>query len=136
MGDASDIDLRSFLLEHVEDLEEFEILLCLYEHAGDAGMNLDDVTAAVRVPSVTIRSSLERLAARGLISCTAIAPAVYRFDAPSADREAFSRVAAAYRDNPLEVMRIMTSIAVERVRTAAVQRFADCFRFGGPKTRG
>lgn len=136
MGDGSDTDLRSFLLEHVEDLEEFEILLCLFERGGEAGMSRDEVTAAVRFPSLTIRNSLERLAARGLVSCTAIEPAVYRFDPPSADREAFGRVAAAYRENPLEVMRIMTSIAVERVRTAAVERFADCFRFGGPKPRG
>lgn len=136
MGDGNDTDLRSFLLEHVEDLEEFEILLCLFERGGEAGMSLDDVTAAVRFPSLTIRSSLERLAARGLISCTAIEPALYRFDPPVAERETFRRVAAAYRDNPLEVMRIMTSIAVERLRTAAVQRFADCFRLGGPKPRG
>ena len=136
MGAGSDNELRSFLLEHVEDLEEFEVLLCLYERAGDAGMTLDDVTTTVRFPSATIRSSLERLATRGLITCTALEPALYRFDPPGADREAFGRVAAAYRENPLEVMRIMTSIAVERVRTAAVQRFADCFRFGGPKSRG
>jgi hypothetical protein len=135
--DGSASALRTFLLDHVEDLEELEVLLCLYERGGDDGLRLEEVTDAVRFPPAAIVGALERLAARGHISCTAIEPALYRFEPANPDMtEAFARVAAAYRENPLEVMRLMSSIALERVRTAAIRRFADCFRIGGPKSRG
>jgi hypothetical protein len=137
VNDGSASDLRTFLLDHVEDLEELEVLLCLYEHGGEKGLRLEEVTDRVRFPQPAIVGALEHLAARGHISCTAIEPALYRFEPASpATAEAFARVAAAYRENPLEVMRLMSSIALDRVRTAALRRFADCFRIGGPKPRG
>lgn len=124
MSDSS-ANLRVALLELVDDLEELEVLLCVREQGGRKGLGFEAIMRVVSFTRPAVRGALERLAARGLISCTAIEPAVYRFDPQSARMgETFTRIAAAYRDNPLEVMRLMSAIAVERVRTAAAKRFS------------
>jgi hypothetical protein len=127
--------LRAFLFEHVEDLEELEILA--YLHARREGATLAVIADGVRFPLSTVLPVLERLAARGTVSCSALEPAEYRFEASDADaRQRFEEVFAAYRANPSVVMKLMTSNAIDRVRTAAMRRFADSFRLKGPKSDG
>jgi hypothetical protein len=127
--------IRAFLLEHVEDLEELEILAFL--HARREGATLAGIADGVRFPVSTVLSVLERLAAQGTVSCSALEPAEYRFETSDAVvRERFEEVFAAYRANPLVVMKLMTSNAIDRVRTAAMRRFADSFRLKGPKSNG
>jgi hypothetical protein len=127
--------LRWFLFEHVEDLEELEILACL--RARSQGATLTVIANEIRFPLPTVLPVLERLVARGIVSCTALEPAEYRFEAPDAEtRQQFERVFEVYRADPSAVMKLMTSNAIDRVRTAAMRTFADGFRLKGPKSHG
>src|SRR5690349_8474455 len=127
--------LRRFLFEHVEDLEELEVLACLHDRREEATLAV--IADEIRFPARTVLPVLERLAARGIVSCTALEPAQYRFEAPDAEaRQRFEEVFAAYRANPSALMKLMTSNAIDRVRTAAMRTFADGFRLKGPKSNG
>ncbi len=136
MPESPSLDqLRSFLFEHVEDLEELHVLAHL--HARRESATLAVIADEVRFPLPIVLSVLERLAARGIVSCSALEPAEYRFEASDAAvRQRFEDAFATYRANPSVVMQLMTSNAIDRVRTAAMRTFADSFRLKGPKSHG
>ena len=135
-GDAHLEELRRFLAEHVEELDEL-VVLAFLETRGSEGAPLSAVVEAVPFTEATARAVLERLAARELVSCSALEPAEYRFaPADPATRAELERVFTTYRENPIVVMNLMTANAIERVRTAALRTFADAFRIGRPKSNG
>ncbi|HTQ05143.1 MAG TPA: hypothetical protein VMI54_14865 [Polyangiaceae bacterium] len=131
-----DGELRQLLLEHFEDLEELEILARFHER-GPGMWNEAEVAAMTQFPLASTREALRRLAARGLLEPGATAPPVYRLSMPDAAiHEALTGVIAVYRSEPLKVIGIMTTHAIQKVRTAAITTFAECFRIGGPKSHG
>ncbi len=134
---TDDEELRRFLFEHVEDLEDLEIIARFHELGDDRLLNAAELAVLTRFPDTTTREALARLAARGLLAPTATEPVSYRYVIADASlRERLERAVVEYRQQPIKVMGMMTSNAIERVRTAAVRTFAECFRIGGPKSRG
>lgn len=136
LEDAELEALKKFLFEHVVDLEELQILARLHRDGGKGSFTEEEVAAATGLPVGTTRDTLQRLSARGLLAPSAIGPAVYRCVADGAVRELLDRVLSEYQTNPLQVMGLMTSNAIERVKTSAMRAFADSFRIRGPKSNG
>jgi DNA-binding IclR family transcriptional regulator len=135
--DAHELEeLRKFLLEHVEGLEDLEILARFRETPDGAWLTTGEVASLTTFPLATTQDALRRLAARGLLAPTATEPAAYRYARPASSADPLARVIAEYRSNPLQVMGLMTANAIERVRTSAMMTFAECFRIGGPKANG
>jgi len=128
--------LEKFLFEHVVDLEELQILARFQRDDGKGSFTEEDVAAATGLPVGTTRDTLQRLSARGLLAPSATEPAVYRYVLDGADRELLDRALWEYQTNPLQVLGVMTSNAIERVRTSAMRAFADSFRIRGPKSNG
>jgi hypothetical protein len=128
-------ELKAFLFEQVETLEELAILAFLHARGSEGATQAAVAQAIGFPPAVTLRA-LEQLCTRGTISCSALEPAEYRFEPTSATRAMFERVFRQYNANPLGLMKFMTANAIERVRTAALRTFADAFRIGGPKSNG
>ena len=136
MLESSEADkLKSFLADHVEDLEEL-VLLAALQARGPAGSTLVKLVDTTRLPVETIRAHLDKLAARGLVACSVLEPAEYRFEPPEALRQPFERVLDQYRADPMSVLMLLSANAIERVRTGALRAFADAFRLGGPKSNG
>lgn len=136
MPESSELEtLKGFLAEHVEDLEELVVLAEL-ETRGAKPSTLADLGDSVPLPSETTQAVLAKLAARGLVACSVLEPADYRLEPPEGLREPLARVLAHYRADPLAVLMILSSNAIERVRNAALHTFADAFRIGGPKSNG
>lgn len=133
LEDAELEALKKFLFEHVVDLEELQILARLQRGAGKDAYTEEEVAAATGLPVGTTRDTLQRLCARGLLAPSATAPVVYRYVLDGADRELLDHALSEYQTNPLQVMALMTSNAIERVRTSAMRAFADSFRIRGPK---
>jgi len=46
------------------------------------------------------------------------------------------RLAAAYRENPIPIIKLMSANAIERLRTAALRTFADAFILRKDKNGG
>lgn len=129
-------ELRRWLFQYCEDLGELEILARLRDVRDGQALNEDDVAALSGLTLEVTREALGALSARQLIASTD-APPRYRYAIDDSEaRERVDQVIEAYRAHPLEIMSLLTANAIERVRTAAVTTFAECFRFGGPKSRG
>jgi hypothetical protein len=130
-------ELKGFLFEHIEDLDELEILLWSRRHLPESWMSGTAIAEAHPFPAERTLDVLERLSARALLVREAGNPPRYRCDPPDASlRTMLDRMLTAYEANPLRFFQLMNANAIERVRTAAIRTFAECFRIGGPKSNG
>lgn len=136
LEDAELEAFKKFLFEHVVDLEELQILARFQRDAGRGPFTEEEVAAATGLPLSTTRDTLRRLSARGLLAPSATEPAVYRYGVDGAARELLDRLLSEYEANPLQVLGLMTTNAIERVRTSAMRAFADSFRIKGAKSNG
>jgi hypothetical protein len=135
-GPDSD-ELRQFLLDHVEDLAELEVLAWFHRQAEGTWAAEAELLTAMPFPPDTTAVALERLVQRELVSRTAQKPGLVCYESRDpAFREMLRRAIEEYRANPVQFMALMTAISIERVRTAALTTFAECFRLGGPKGYG
>jgi hypothetical protein len=130
-------ELKQFLLHHVEDLAELEILAWLHPDREGNAVPETALIEAMPFPTDTTTAALERLVLRGLVSRTAEKPNLVSYVPPDTEfRDLLRAAIEEYRKNPVQFMALMTAIALERVRTAALTTFAECFRLGGPKPHG
>jgi hypothetical protein len=121
--------LRRFLGDHVSGYEELETLLLVAREA-ERDWTDSEVAASLNVPIEPISSALEGLFSSGIVAAAQRgALTAYRY-APKTDilREEVAELQRAYSDQRLTVMQIMSANALERMRTATIQRFADAFR--------
>lgn len=128
--------LKQFLLEHVEGYEDLEVLAWFSGQPQATLATAVDIAQKVGFPPAIIETAVERLVARGLLERTGKDGAFFRYAVDEDFRRTMAKIASLYQANPREVMELMTANAIERVRTAALRTFADCFRIRGPKSGG
>jgi hypothetical protein len=125
--------LKELLFELVESFEELEVLV--WFHAlGEGSMGEASLIGQQTVaPEEAAHLALARLASRGILSASNAAPDQYLYTPSAEARAAIDRIVHEYRENTVQVMGLMTSNAIERVRTAAARTFAESFRIRHPK---
>lgn len=121
--------LCRFLRDHVSGYEELEALLLIARQA-ERSWTADEVAASLNVPVEPIATALGRLVATELVEVVQGGErAAYRYAARTDMlRDKVAELQRAYAEQRLMVMQMMSTNALERVRTAAHQRFADAFR--------
>jgi DNA-binding IclR family transcriptional regulator len=119
-------DVRSFLEVNIEDYEQLEALLLLH---ADSLASFSPATVASRVglaPESAV-DALQNLKRRGL----AVGPEAdgsFRLAPPSPQlAQTLERLAHAYAVTRLEVVKLMSANALERLRSAALRTFSDAF---------
>jgi DNA-binding MarR family transcriptional regulator len=128
--------LKRFLFEHVESYEDLGVLVWFHRRSGASG-TAARIAADAGLPEASVEEAIEKLSARGLLSRSAEQDAAFHYTpADAAIREVLNRVMDLYENNAVEIVGFMTANAIERVRTAGTRMFAECFRIGGPKSRG
>jgi hypothetical protein len=129
--DSAPDDLQRFLVEHVISYEELDVLLLLVRGGGD--WSAKSVGESLGAATRDCRVALESLVARGLLA-TAGDPATFRYS-PKTDEIArgVDMLDRTYREQRALVAMMMSSNALERVRTSAIRTFAEAFRLKGPK---
>jgi DNA-binding MarR family transcriptional regulator len=129
-------DLKAFLFEYVESYEELGVFVWFHRRSG-ASAPAARIAEESGLPEASVVDALDRLLARGLLSRSSEDVTAFRYT-PAEDtvRDAVNRVMDLYQNNAVEVVGFMTANAIERVRTAGMRLFADCFRVGGPKSGG
>lgn len=129
-----DEEVRSLLERHVDSFEGLEALLLLRRQHG-APMSLDAVRGGIRIPTPDLERALARLQRGGLVSVRREANTDGYVYAPKTSKLAASveRLAALYADSPVEIARMLTERALDRVRSEAAQLFADAFVLGRKK---
>jgi hypothetical protein len=129
LSDARELpeDVRALLHEHIESYEQLEVLLLLrrerYEQwTGEA------LAARLRVRAELIDTALAGLEASGLIELAGAAPARFAYRPASSGLDAaVGRLEREYAERPILVIQLMSTNAIERLRTAALHTFADAF---------
>lgn len=136
MTDELDADVRRLLFERVTSYEQLEALLLL--HASPAqDWTARDVAAALRIDVGNATAALTALAAQRLLEPSSGQPPQRHRYAPadSALATCTDKLARAYAESRLEVVKQMSINAIERVRSSAARTFADAFLLGHKKPK-
>lgn len=130
-------DIQKFLCEHILSYEQLELLLIMRAEQG-VSWTQDLLCARLSLTASLVGAALEGLESERLIQARAGASGKeYRYVRQNDDIEAtIGRLGAAYRENPLPIVKSMSASAIERLRTAALRTFADAFILRKDKDRG
>ena len=127
MGDTIPEDVRAFLSLYIESYEQLEILLLLRrEPSLWTGQRL---CSRLNVSLSLVQAAVSALYAKGLVQPLS-GPSEEHYKAQSRAEpldETMERLASVYADWPIEIIRLMSTNAIERVRTAALRTFVDAF---------
>jgi hypothetical protein len=126
---AEDIpeDVRQLLRDHVTSFERLEVLLLL-EAAPEQIFDIVTVCERVRMPEDIIGAALDALAAGQLIEKVPTAPhPTYRFAPGSPLRTAVHALTLSYDERRAAIMSIMSTNAIERLRSSTIRTFSDSF---------
>jgi hypothetical protein len=124
-------DVQRFLQEHVESLEQLEILVLLQRRAELAWSALD-VAEELRIRDSVAEEELRRLSARGLLAAAG-SNAGLRFrylPRSEALAQMTRRLVETYGTQRVAIMRLMTANAIQRLRSGALGVFSNAFVFG------
>jgi hypothetical protein len=125
--------VRALLRDHIESYEQLEMLLLLRGRPNGT-WNLGELAERLHAPSEELEQGLRGLEAAGCIAQRTPGGDVFRYAPRDAlQAAAIDRLAAAYEERPLAIIKLMNANAIERVRTAAISTFADAFVLGRKK---
>jgi hypothetical protein len=122
---ASDLpeEVRRFIADHIDSVEQLEILLLLYQHP-ERTWDAESVARELRVAAGSAGERLEDMAHAGLLARKDGNPAEYRFAPESAELgDAVRGLSTAYSERRVTVINLIFSKPVDKIRT-----FADAFR--------
>jgi hypothetical protein len=127
-------DVLGLLRDRVSSLEELETLRLL--HVGrQEWWNGEAVGARLKIPPASADEALEQLHRQGLlVSRVQSGITLYKYEGVEAALDAtVGRLIHAYDDERISVMKVLSSNAVERVRSSVIRTFADAFVVGRKK---
>ena len=125
-------DVRAFLREQIETHEELGVLLFLKRQA-PGPWSMQSLCARLRLSSSALGAALTALQRRQLIAAL---EGGYQLSVGAANNEVLTRLAALHARQGVELIKLITSHSIERIRTAAARSFADPSVFPNDKTRG
>jgi hypothetical protein len=127
-------ELRVFLRDHVSSFEELEALF-FFMRAPRRAWSCADVAVAINLPEDLVQGALETLvAANGILERTSRAGSpAFRYAPPPELTPLLASLQRAYDEQRLRIVQIMSSNAMERVRSSAARRLADAFRLDRSK---
>ncbi len=118
--------IATLLWECCESYEDLELLLLL-RRTGGAIHSPGSAAAALRIDETLAADGLARLAGHGLASETGSPSSrSYRYLQGPRD-EAVVTLAGLLESSPQQVLRVLASNAIRRIRGSAIRAFADSF---------
>lgn len=116
-------DVRRFIADHIESVEQLEILLLLHHHGGRV-WTAESVARELRIAPISAGERLEDLARASIVSRMQGTPVEYRYAPGSPNLDAaVAGLATAYSERRVTVINLIFSKPVDKIRT-----FADAFR--------
>lgn len=121
-------DVRAFLAQHVDSIEQLEILLLLHQHP-DMEWTAEETAARLHGNRESAARRLARLCDDRLLTGRAHSAPSYRYDPASVEmRDAVTRLAETYRERRVAVITLIASRPMDNVRA-----FSEAFRLGRRK---
>jgi hypothetical protein len=125
--------VRRLLLEVVDSFEKLELVVHLHR-TGAGSQTTATLAAALGIPSQAVDEALSELMRDGLVRETD--QNGWSFDPNSPRASAVDVLVQLYGDDRLDVMTLMSQLALERVRAQVATAFADAFVLRPRKTKG
>ena len=115
--------VRHFIAQHVESVEQLEVLLHLRAHA-DRAWTADEVAQALHIDAASAARRLDDLCGRGVLAAAEESPRRYRYSPalPAVDAVVGS-LAEAYATRRVSVISLIFAKPTDTIQT-----FADAFR--------
>lgn len=135
MADAEvPADVEAFLHDRIESYEQLATLLLLGSNA-DESWDIGRVASVLGIPESIAEEALRGLSAQRLLGMSIEAGEVrFRYNPePPELNDLVIKLAKADAEHRLEVMRLMTANAIERVRAKALTTFAEAFVLRGQR---
>jgi hypothetical protein len=115
--------VRRFIVDHIDSVEQLEILLLLYQQQGRT-WSAEAVARELRIAAISAGERLEDLVRTGLLAREDGDPVEYRYTPGNSTLDAaVGGLATAYSERRVTVINLIFSKPVDRIRT-----FADAFR--------
>lgn len=135
-GDLISNDVLELLSERIESHEQLEVLLWLVANREQA-WTADALSAALNISPDLVANALRALHNHQLALPTGAAGSETRYlPATSALREAVERLVRACSERRFEILRLLSTNAIDRMRRRAIDAFADAFVLGRDKKDG
>jgi hypothetical protein len=125
-------EVQAFLRDRVESYEQLAILLLLRTRGSDSSWSPSAVAKELHLPESVAEQELQAFCRQGLSSVAVYPDRVefrYRPESPEL-AILVEKLAEAYESQRVEVMQMMTTNAIERVRARALRTFANAFLVG------
>ncbi len=134
MAEPLPADVLELLQQRVGSLEELEVLLLL-RRTREREWEVFEIARALGLPDAIVDTTVTTLRSHDFL-VTSSPPGRYRYATRPAEVAAVvDRLATVYDERRLEVMRVLSARALERVRSSAARAFAEAFVIGR-KNRG
>ena len=132
VADLQEPELRQFLFDTVEGVEDLQVLVWFHEQPLGCEASPTRIAEQTGMLSSAALEALTRLVEKGLVSSADPQGMAFRYDPkdPSA-HTLLAAVLEQYRTSAVQILKILTANAIERVRTAALRTFAESFRIRG-----
>ncbi|HEX8824780.1 MAG TPA: hypothetical protein VF794_32975 [Archangium sp.] len=116
-------DVRRLIGDHIESVEQLEILLLLYQHRGRV-WTAETVARELRIAPISAGERMDDLVHSAIVARGQGSPVEYRY-APESQKldVAVAGLATAYSERRVTVINFIFSKPVDKIRT-----FADAFR--------
>jgi predicted ArsR family transcriptional regulator len=124
-------DVKKFIMEHINSLEQLEVLFLLHRRP-EKEWTADEVSQELRLSPASAAMRLADLQARGLLTVGEASNPLYRYQPQKPDFEpTVNNLAKAYSEYRLTVINLIFSKPLDKIQT-----FADAFKFREDKDNG
>ena len=118
--------VRAFLRDYIDSFESLEVLLLL--RAEQTALTAEELCRRLSTHAPLIDDALASLVRARLVNADQKVPALYRYADQGSARDAIAgSLERIYRDEPIKIMQLMSTNAIERLRTSTIRAFADAF---------
>jgi len=130
-------DLKALLHDRIETYEQLEILRLLHRNRVDT-WTAERIAQQLNLTPTLVSSALDGLCANAFVKARSVLHdgAMAYALAPPPRGETLARLVEVYEEQPIEIIKLMSANAIERVRTAALRAFADAFVLHKGKDNG
>jgi hypothetical protein len=127
-------EVATFIRERIETFEQLETLLLLQAQPDRAWTN-ELVSSELNIAPRLASDALDHLCRCNLLDVRVGEEKVTFRYAPGTTEldRAVKELVRSHRENRIELMRVLSANAVQRLRTSAIQMFADAFLVGRKK---
>ncbi|HEX5461675.1 MAG TPA: hypothetical protein VFX20_17060 [Steroidobacteraceae bacterium] len=129
-------EVRAFLRDYIDSFESLEVLLLLRRER--AAWTAEQLCTRLETHASLIDDALVPLVRAHLVQTTdqdLLTLYAYADEDPGRDVIVAS-LDRTYRDEPIQIMQVMSTHAIERLRTRTIRAFADAFVVRRGKGRG